>query len=70
MGLLDKINMNNYKSTMEKIDNLNKKNKNGYKTFAEYVYADEIMLKYFNNLKHLEKRINILRVLFFFHHHS
>lgn len=62
MGLLDKINMNNYKSTMEKIDNLNKKNKNGYKTFAEYVYADEIMLKYFNNLKHLEKRINILRV--------
>lgn len=62
MGLLDGIYKKKYDILMNKIDNLNDKNSKGYKTFKEYVCADEIMKSYFDDLKNLESRYDKLHV--------
>ena len=49
--------MSKYKKLMEQIENLNKRNVQGYDSFAEYCVADETMIRYFNELKNIEKKI-------------
>ena len=47
---------------MKQIENLNKRNVQGYNSFAEYCIADDIMIGYFDELKKIEKRLPSLTV--------
>ena len=47
---------------MEQIENLNKRNAQGYESFAEYCVADETMIRYFNELKNIERKLPALTV--------
>ena len=62
MTFFQSILMSKYKKILKKIEDLNKRNVQGYKTFTEYCIADEIMIKYFNELKLLEKHLPSLTV--------
>ena len=62
MLIFENIQMSKYKKLMEQIENLNKRNIQGYNTFAEYCVADEIMIKYFDELKNIEKKLPSLTV--------
>lgn len=54
--------MSKYKKLMEQIENLNKRNVQGYDSFAEYCVADETMIRYFNELKNIERKLPALTV--------
>ena len=62
MSIFENIQMSKYKKLMEQIENLNKRNIQGYNTFAEYCVADEIMIKYFEELKNIERKLPSLTV--------
>ena len=62
MSLFNNIYKKKYERLTSNINELNKKNAIGYKTFAEYVYSDELMLKYFEELKKLEKKYTAMHV--------
>lgn len=62
MVIFENIQISKYKKTMEKIENLNKRNAQGYESFAEYCIADEMMIRYFNELKTIEKKLPTLTV--------
>ena len=62
MGFLDSIYTNKYNSLLKKIEELNKKNVRGYKTFKEYILSDEIMISYFKELKKLERKFPRMHV--------
>ncbi len=57
MGIMDAIYKSKYNTLIAKIDELNKKNSEGYKTFKEYVLSDDIMASYFSELKELQKHV-------------
>ena len=50
MSIFENIQMSKYKKIMEQIEALNKRNVQGYNSFAEYCVADEIMINYFEEL--------------------
>ncbi len=62
MSIFENIQMSKYKKLMEQIENLNKRNVQGYDSFAEYCVADETMIRYFNELKNIEKKLPALTV--------
>ena len=62
MGLFDKMYLKKYNYLMDKIEELNKKNRKGYETFKEFVIADVLMLDYFKQLKQLERKYSKLTV--------
>lgn len=62
MSIFENIQMSKYKKLMEQIENLNKRNVQGYDSFAEYCVADETMIRYFNELKNIERKLPALTV--------
>lgn len=62
MSFFKNIQISKYKKIMEQIENLNKRNVKGYDSFAEYCIADEIMIRYFYELKKIEKKLPSLTV--------
>lgn len=62
MSIFENIQMSKYKKIMEQIEALNKRNVQGYNSFAEYCVADEIMINYFEELKNIERRLPSLTV--------
>ena len=62
MGLFDKMYQKKYEYLMDKIEELNKKNRKGYATFKEYIMSDVLMLDYFKQLKQLENKYSKLTV--------
>ncbi len=62
MAIFEQIYISKYKKILKQIENLNKRNKKGYNTFAQYCFADEIMIGYFNELKNIEKKTTSIRV--------
>lgn len=62
MSIYKNIQMSKYKKIMEQIESLNKRNVQGYESFAEYCLADETMIKYFDALKNIEKKLPALTV--------
>lgn len=62
MSFYESIQISKYKKIMEQIENLNKRNVQGYDSFAEYCIADETMIGYFDELKKIEKKIPSLTV--------
>lgn len=62
MAIFENIKISKYKKIMEQIENLNKRNAQGYESFAEYCIADETMIRYFNELKNIERKLPALTV--------
>lgn len=62
MAIFENIKISKYKKIMEQIENLNKRNAQGYESFAEYCVADETMIRYFNELKNIERKLPALTV--------
>lgn len=62
MAIFENIQISKYKKIMEQIENLNKRNAQGYESFAEYCVADETMIRYFNELKNIERKLPTLTV--------
>lgn len=62
MGLFDKHYMNKYYEIRSKIDSLNERNRQGYQTLGEYVLSDETMIKYFYELKKVDRKLKSLEV--------
>lgn len=62
MAIFENIKISKYKKIMEQIENLNKRNTQGYESFAEYCVADETMIRYFNELKNIERKLPALTV--------
>jgi hypothetical protein len=62
MSIFDNFYINKYKKLLNQIEKLNIKNVKGYKTFFEYVLADQEMINYFKQLKDLEKKCNKIHV--------
>ena len=62
MAIFENIKILKYKKIMEQIENLNKRNAQGYESFAEYCVADETMIRYFNELKNIERKLPALTV--------
>lgn len=62
MAIFENIKISKYKKIMEQIENLNKRNAQGYESFAEYCFADETMIRYFNELKNIERKLPALTV--------
>ena len=62
MSIFENIQMSKYKKLMEQIENLNKRNVQGYDSFAEYCVADETMIRYFDELKNIERKLPALTV--------
>lgn len=62
MSIFENIQMSKYKKLMEQIENLNKRNVQSYDSFAEYCVADETMIRYFNELKNIERKLPALTV--------
>lgn len=62
MSFYENIQISKYKKIMEQIENLNKRNRQGYDSFAEYCIADETMIEYFDELKKIEKKLPSLTV--------
>lgn len=62
INLWDNFYINKYKELLKEIENLNMKNVKGYSSFFEYVLADQKMIKYFKELKRLEKKCDKIKV--------
>lgn len=62
MSIFEQLFISKYKKILQEIESLNKRNAQGYDSFAEYCFSDEIMIRYFLKLKTIEKKTTAIRV--------